>query len=355
MAATLRRTNSRVGVVIAEDSSRSASDEMKMERKRSSMSRTMSSESDLDCEYVAPTKQSSVASQSRRKKFTRSISSVESANSPDGKAFLDKRVMTSLQEQFNAITMLPGLFYYIYFVLVGWMATAGEHGNSPFHEIGMSELVDTAQGVLDNEDGWIVENSGCMNSHAFPYLPAPPPLPVIAAAIGGLSHCPFSMLYHWKCATTLEPSQRITHWSRRLDHATIHIAGAFAAYATSGRVDYFLFNLVFNLDSALKHIEEEVRPRRNLVRIGMTILLYILPVLVYGHYALFLKFLAMFALAGWLFVQYPVAGWSHSLFHIVLTLLPILIFEMSMQLESCKLQASFAQKCASLNSSSVHL
>ena len=154
-----------------------------------------------------------------------------------------------------------------------------------------------------------------------------------------------SILYHWKCATTLEPSKRIKHWSRRLDSVSLHFASVCASYATSGRVDYFILNIFFNLDCGLKQTEEEVRPRRNLVRIAFSIILYILPPLVYGHYALFLQFVFMFAMGGWLFVQYPVAGWSHGLFHIVLCFLPYLVIAAAMELESSQLQLTLALKC----------
>jgi len=218
-------------------------------------------------------------------------------------ANFDHRAMTPMQERFNAITMLPGMIYSIHFC-------------------------------------WLVASSNQQSGGAKSWLP---PLSVIASAVATLVHSSCSMLYHWKYATTIiEPSKRIEHWSRRLDSASIHFASAFASYSTTGRVDYFILNVLFNLDSSLKHAEEEVQPRRNLNRIGISILLYILPVLVYGHYDLFAQYLIMFALCGWLFVRYPFGGWSHGMFHLVLTFLPYLVLTGAMKLEASQLRIALA-------------
>lgn len=248
------------------------------------------------------------SSTSRRKKYTRSISSASSSSSTgqnsaepkkffDAKAYLDKRVMTEMQERFNAITMIPGMVYSVYFILAGCWLTAGNQLVNVQPEQS-SELADIAREAFGNEHGWM-ENFGCINSSLFPSLTALPPLTVVAGALGNLLHSPFSMLYHWKYATTIEPSKRIEHWSRRLDHASIHVGAACAAYAISGRMDYFLLNAAFNLDCAYRQCEEKVRPRRNLVRLMLAILLYVLPVLVYGHYFLFLQFALMFGVGFW--------------------------------------------------------
>mmetsp|Transcript_21748 Transcript_21748/g.39227 ORF Transcript_21748/g.39227 Transcript_21748/m.39227 type:complete len:350 (-) Transcript_21748:1509-2558(-) len=328
---------------VIEDPDGSPSD--KLLRKRST-----TSDSDSDYEYGSQSKHTGVRTQSRKIKNSRSISSVSNASEPnfDAKAYLDKRVMTPMQERFNAITMIPGMIYSIYFIFAGcWMATSGsdQQGNIQLQQNESSEWADIAREAFGNEHDWI-ENIGCINSQAFPYLKALPPLPVVAAAFSGLLHSSCSVLYHYKCATTIEPSKRIKHWSRRLDHASIHFSAACASYATSGRMDYFLLNAAFNLDCGLRQIEEKVQPRRNLVRIAMSILFYILPVLVHGDYAIVFQFFVMFAVGGWLFVQYPVGGWSHSLFHLVLTFLPYLVIASAMQLESTQLQITLAAKCA---------
>ena len=141
-------------------------------------------------------------------------------------------------------------------------------------------------------------------------------------------------------------SKRVEHWSRRLDHAFIHFASACMSYSTSGRIDYFLLNAAFNLDCAFRQFERRVRPRRNLVRIAISVLLYTLPVLRRGFYGVYIQLLAMFGLSAWLFAAYPVGGWSHSLFHIVLSFLPHLIMVSATKLQSCQPQIMLAAKCA---------
>jgi hypothetical protein len=142
-------------------------------------------------------------------------------------------------------------------------------------------------------------------------------------------------------------SKRIPHWSRRLDHSFIHFASACASYGTSGSVVYFLLNVVFNLDCAIKQFETKICPKRNVRNVGLSIAWYILPVLLHGHYILFGQFLLMFILAGWSFSKYPIGGWSHSLFHLFLAFLPYLMFMEAVQLDSSRDQIIFAAQCAS--------
>jgi len=234
---------------------------------------------------------------------------IKRTTSFDAQAFLDKRVMTPNQERFNAITMIPGMIYSLYYIFAGcWvtttMAGVDQHDSFPsFQQSEASEWTSMAREAFGNEHGWI-ERIGCINSSFFPHLTALPPLPVVAAAVGILVHSPFSMLYHWKYATVIKSSQRVQHWSRRLDHAFIHFASSCAAYATSGRVDFFLLNAMFNLDCAYRQFEEKVRPRRNLSRIITSVHLYLLPLLVYRHYTLFLQFYFMFIVGGWVSEHY---------------------------------------------------
>lgn len=333
MAVTNQRNTSRLVIV---DPDRSTSSGKEILRKCS----TDSGGSGSDDGCGPPNKRSGRSTKLKDVKFTRNISSFDEAPAKcenkeehdvdaKAKAYLDKRVMTPTQEMFNAITMIPGMIYSIYFC---WMVAGHQQGNS--------EWADVAQEK--------VENGECFDSQAFPYVAALPPLAVSAGALGTLVHSSFSVLYHWKCATSLEPSKRIKHWSRRLDHASMHLACVGAAYATSGRTDYFLLNLAFNLDSGLKQVEEKVQPRRNLTRLAMSIILYVLPTLIYGHYNIFTQFAVMFAVGGWLFVKYPFGGWSHGLFHIVITLLPHLVMTAGMQLESSQLQLTLAAKCAGM-------
>ena len=336
----------------------SSEDEVVLRRRGSSSSLLSPSNSDSENERGTPSKQK----RTRAKKFTRSISSVSTSEKNkktptnndtfDVEAYLEKRVMTSAQEYFNAITMVPGMVCALYIILSGcWMASHHRHyqeddGEGKEDSGWVTEMASEIFG-FGNEHG-LFQSMGCINSSTFPAVTALPPLALVAGALGNLVHSPVSIYYHWKCATTIEPSQRIIHWARRADNASIHFASICASYATSGRMDYCLLNLIFNVDCMFKQLGKEVHPRRNQMRLGCSILMYLLPVLVNGHYALFGQFILMFGLGGYLFGAYPVGGWSHGLFHIVLSFLPYLVFQAAIPLPSSQEQIKLAVNCAGM-------
>mmetsp|Transcript_8656 Transcript_8656/g.18488 ORF Transcript_8656/g.18488 Transcript_8656/m.18488 type:complete len:419 (-) Transcript_8656:157-1413(-) len=288
-----------------------------------------------------------------------SPSSALSKNIGDGKnfdaqAYLDKRVMTPMQERANALTILPNMFYCMYFVLAGsWLTSEALENTrqSVGDELGIENSMeqdgwaDMAQDVFGHQNDFL-NHMGCINIPMLPKLYALPPLPVVAGAVGIVAHAPFSFIYHWFYATKLHPSKRVEHWSRRLDHAFIHFASACMSYATSGRMDYFLLTAAFNLDCAYRQFERRVRPRRNQIRIAISILLYTLPVLRRGYYSEFLTLVFLFLLSGWFFAAYPVGGWSHSLFHVVIGFMPHFIMTSACKLQSSQAQIEFAAKCA---------
>lgn len=237
----------------------------------------------------------------------------------NAKAYLDKRVMSSAQEWFNAFTMLPGMLYSLDFLVGGrWREGVGDDSTW-------------------TDDAW-TGGGACL-----------PPLPLVAGASACLLYSSCSILHHCLCAVTLAPSARVAHWSRRLDAASIHLASAIASYATTGRADYCLLTLLFNLDCIAKQFEEEIRPRRNLARTAASILLYVLPTLACDRSDIFWRFLVMFAVAGWLFVCYPVAGWSHGLFHLVLGFLPVLVIAAAMELESTRIDMAMTSRCGGVS------
>merc|ERR1712157_196734 len=184
-----------------------------------------------------------------------------------------------------------------------------------------------------------------------PNLYALPPLPVVAIFIGIALHAPFSFFYHYNCATFLPPGiARIEHWSRRMDHSMIHVASAFLSYGTSGQRNYFLLNVIYNLDCVYRQFERRVRPKRNKLRIGISILLYTLPVLSRGDFHLFAQLWIIFFISAWFFAKYPIKGWSHSAFHFTISLIPYFLLQ-----EACKLPASQPQiitaaRCAIIES-----
>ena len=87
----------------------------------------------------------------------------------DAQAYLDKRVMTPLQERINAITILPNMIYCIYFVLAGcWLTSEGieiarqslgdgqDIQDSSEQDGGWTEM---AKDLFGDEHGWM-ENTG---------------------------------------------------------------------------------------------------------------------------------------------------------------------------------------------------
>jgi len=247
--------------------------------------------------------------------------------------YMASREMTPLQERMNALTVLPSTYYCIMFVLSGsWLSES-------FVEAYAQRMVD--------DDGF--DTSQCIDSSWFPHLHALPPLALLATAIGILSHAPFSMIYHWRYAHRLPAGfPRTNHWSRRMDQAMIHVMCAFISYGLSGDWRYFLANALFNMDCFYRQFLQKVRPRRNQVRIGMSIFFYALPLLMRGEFGAFSKLAVLCAFSGWLFGQYPIGGWSHAVFHICLAFIPPLLFPFALKLSSSQSQLELAAHCAIL-------
>jgi hypothetical protein len=202
------------------------------------------------------------------------------------------REMTPLQERWNALTMLPAPLYCWWFLL------------------------------QYNQQQQI-------------------PAPVWAVTWAIFLHAPASMLYHGYYAPNIAAPLRLLHWSRRLDHAMIHVASTLLSYATSHSVPYLLLNVVYNARGVVAQCDgHAVSPQRNKRRIFISVVLYTLPLLWYGHdddhdqqqatvhaagISLFLQCWLVLGLGGWLFATYPIGGWSHCAFHLVLALLPPLV------------------------------
>jgi len=245
--------------------------------------------------------------------------------------YMAEREMTPLQERMNAVTMIPNPIYCFYFIVASkWLSDA------------MIQQHDTQQ--LDTLD-----ESQCITSTWFPRLYAMPPLTAVAIAFGITIHAPFSFLYHWRFASTLPPGlPRTNHWSRRMDQSFIHVASAFMAYGTTGNWDYFLGNVLFNGDCIYRQFKRKVRPRRNQIRIGLSILAYTFPILRRGDVVLFSECWLVLFVAGYFFVKYPLGGWSHSAFHLTIALLPPLLMKAAIQLDSSYEAIKTAAQCAML-------
>lgn len=157
--------------------------------------------------------------------------------------YMNGREMTTLQEKWNALTVIPSPLFCMYFILSSlWLSDD-----------------DIARAAINFDQLYEAESAECVNLSFLPKLYAAPPAPVLAIAIGIILHFPFSFLYHWKYAIDLPPGlPRIGHWSRRLDHCFIHVISSCMALGTSGNWQYFYICCLFNFDCAMRHFKTKV-------------------------------------------------------------------------------------------------
>lgn len=263
--------------------------------------------------------------------FKRTFCGKGGKSAMDVDKYMARREMTPLQERMNAITIIPGAFYCLLFLLSGdWLKKS---------------LVDEA---LEGND--LPLNDGqCLSSAWLPHLHAIPPLPVIAGAFGIICHAPFSFIYHWSYAHRLPPGfARTNHWSRRMDQSMIHFCSASMAYATSGRLDFFFANLLFNADCFYRQFKNQVRPRSNQIRIAISVVAYTIPILRRGDMELFAELWILLGISFLLFGAYPIGGWSHSAFHLAIAFVPPLLMDAATDLPASQEQLKYAAHCAAL-------
>jgi hypothetical protein len=255
--------------------------------------------------------------------------------------YMASREMTPLQERMNAITVIPGAFYCFLFLLSGaWLDKSLE-----------AEVRDK----MLNGDDMLPDTNGCLSSTWLPHLHALPPLPVIAGALGIILHAPFSFIYHWHYAHRLPPGlARTTHWSRRLDQAMIHVCSACMAYATSGSWDFFVVNLLFNIDCIYRQFMTQVRPRRNQIRILISVVAYTIPILRRGDMRLFAEMWVLLGISFSFFRMYPIGGWSHSAFHLGMAFVPPMLMTSSIGLPASQDQLKVAAQCAVMANQSLY-
>ena len=118
---------------------------------------------------------------------------------------------------------------------------------------------------------------------------------------------------------------------------------------------FFAFNFIFNADCIRCHLEEEIKPRRNQLRIIGSMLLYTSPLLFMtdedgSRLQLFRKVWTLFVVAVWFFAAYPIGGWSHAAFHIVMVAVPPLLLDMVAEMETGGEWSMAAAQCAVLKS-----
>lgn len=258
----------------------------------------------------------SSSEQKQRKSFRR----FKAREPMDVEAYMARREMTATQERWNALTMLPSPLYCIYCILsASWVPTTTTDGSSiqppPLDDDSSSPATQLVHYL------WGAANTGCAS------LPIPP-VSVLLVALGVCIHAPFSFHYHWVYAHRLPPGlSRTLHWSRRLDQAFIHVASACicAGLAATGNSAwwcwyYVLANTLFQVDCIVQHfLRHAVRPRVNQLRIFTSLVVYTLPVLlVLNEPMLFGQIWLCFGVGSYCFAAYPIGGWSHAVFHVVI-------------------------------------
>mmetsp|Transcript_9914 Transcript_9914/g.21039 ORF Transcript_9914/g.21039 Transcript_9914/m.21039 type:complete len:353 (-) Transcript_9914:28-1086(-) len=289
----------------------------------------------------ASTQSAALSTRSLRSSLSFKASSSLSVGCPE--KYADKRSMTPFQEKINAVTILPSAILCIYYMVSGkWI---------------LPETVEMAMQALENSTSaqqFNLLSGGCINWALFPRLTYMPPPTILSISIGVLLHCPCSFIYHWFYAANPNPTERFKHWSRRLDHSAIHACSILWSYSIScGSVPFVVFNLAYNADCIRRHFEEEIKPRRNQLRIIGSMLLYTSPLLFMqdddgSRLQLFRKVWGLFVVAVWFFAAYPVGGWSHAAFHIVMIGVPPLLLDMAAKMEADGDWSMAAAQCAVL-------
>ncbi|KAL7581203.1 hypothetical protein ACA910_005988 [Epithemia clementina (nom. ined.)] len=273
------------------------------------------------------------------------------------------REMTKLQEQWNALSMIPPTIYCLVYLLTrDWInsdlldkaqdeytsdplnftpqvpdttVVSSNHNTSPWHRL------------MGGGQAFSPSSVGCL---PWTFLPALPPLAILAVIVGTVLHMPCSFLYHWKYAHTIDRISRLNHWSRRLDQAMIHFASAIYSYASSGSVDYFIACALYNLHCMYRHaFLSHLRPRSNQMRVGISILAYCLPILRRGDLDRFALLFLVVGTSIWLFSKYPIGGWSHCAFHLVVGFVPVILMQVAQELPVSQPQLMFAAQCSVLS------
>ena len=277
----------------------------------------------------------------------------------DFEQYMLRREMSVTQEQWNALTVLPNPMYCLYFILSAqWcyyhtttgMSTATSSDDNEYHHhwsVAHALTQEDAQfGRSSHGDIRMGDDMGCLSQSMWHSMPVIPPLPVLAVVVGICVHAPWSFLYHWTYAHTMSATQRTKHWSRRMDQSFIHVASSFMCYGTSGSLPYFWVNALYNLDCIRRQFRPTVRPKQNQMRIIISIIAYTVPLLKQGDYETFLQLWILFSISGYFFIHYPVGGWSHAVFHIVIAFVPPLLLRTATALPVSQAQLYRAAMCA---------
>ncbi|GKY94854.1 hypothetical protein MPSEU_000450300 [Mayamaea pseudoterrestris] len=274
----------------------------------------------------------SVRRSSSRRPIEKQLSLVKEV---DVAKYMTNRQMTAKQERWNAYTMIPSPLFCLYYIFTAqWVP--------PLESL---ETYDMQQEP---------SVAACLTPSAFHYMPSLPPIPVVMIGAAICLHAPFSFIYHFFYAHTLvHPVERTNHLSRRLDQAMIHVSSALMSFSTSGSWQFFFINCLYNCECVYRHLfVRRVKPRANQLRILISMLAYTMPIWKRGEQpVVFLQVWACFALGGWFFIAYPIGGWSHSVFHLIVALAIPLLMTFSVTQPASQAALQQAVWCSGLTAS----
>ena len=255
-----------------------------------------------------------------------------------------KRQMTSNQELWNSITMLPPPLYCLFVCFSGIWLTQSDIDN-----VSLSSSISSSS-FTDHD----FDDSSCIQSSWLPNFHAIPPMTVIAMLLAVVGHSPCSMYYHLLCAYKLPPGpERMDHWTRRLDQAMIHYMSSMFSYATSAKLNYFLITMVFNIDCMYRLFQKGMfRPKQTLYRMIGAFLMPMLPLVLRGEFGTVLLLIAIYSVSCWIFATYPFGGWSHGFFHLVIFLSNPIWMRAALKLDVVRDTVDYAAQCAFLLSTS---
>jgi len=81
----------------------------------------------------------------------------------------------------------------------------------------------------------------------------------------------------------------------------------------------------------------------------ISIFIQSIPIIVRGETSVFYALMLVYIISGWLFAFYPFGGWSHSAFHIVLAIAPVIIAPYTTRLPVSQERMECAARCAVLS------
>ena len=90
---------------------------------------------------------------------------------------------------------------------------------------------------------------------------------------------------------------------------------------------------MINAILAASHFLPVIYPRRNKLGVLFSIVLYLAPLVARGEFGVLLQAVGIVVVGGFCFALYPLGGWSHAVFHLVMALLPAIILEAALRLK----------------------